>query len=296
MSDNKKRAVIALGFFDGVHLGHQKVLKSAIRLAKELNAKAVAFTFNGNLKSVFKDGEKNIYGVNERISALISVGIDEIISAPLTTEFLSLSAQEFLGWLDDKYEVVGYVSGDDYRFGKGGKGDANYLKNYAEKTGKKVITESGVMVNGKRVSSTLIKGYLAEGNIKIANELLGKPYFVKGEVFKDREVGKTLGFPTVNIKISTETITLKDGVYAGKAIIDNKLYRAIINYGARPTFNLTEKLLEAHFIGFNGNLYGKEIEISFTDFIRPIIKFNDKEELIAQLKKDTKETGEGIYD
>ena len=152
------------------------------------------------------------------------------------------------------------------------------------------------MVNGKRVSSTLIKGYLAEGNIKIANELLGKPYFVKGEVFKDREVGKTLGFPTVNIKISTETITLKDGVYAGKAIIDNKLYRAIINYGARPTFNLTEKLLEAHFIGFNGNLYGKEIEISFTDFIRPIIKFNDKEELIAQLKKDTKETGEGIYD
>ena len=297
MSDKmKKRAVLALGFFDGVHVGHKKVIDLALNMAKSENAIAVAVTFDGNLKGFFKKGEKTIFSLEERIFALKNSGVDEVLSVPLTSEFLSLSAEEFLDWLNEKYNVIGYVTGDDYTFGRGGKGNVLTLKNYAKTHGGKVETASGEYIDGERVSSTAIKKFLQDGNVKKANEFLGEFYTVTGEVLHGRTVGKTLGFPTVNMLIDNEKVKLKDGVYAGKVILDNVTYRAIINYGARPTFNLDEKLIEAHIIGFNGDLYGQTITLKFSGFIRSVMRFNGSEELIKQLGKDVIETESGRYD
>ena len=157
-------------------------------------------------------------------------------------------------------------------------------------------TASGEYIDGERVSSTAIKKFLQDGNVKKANEFLGEFYTVTGEVLHGRTVGKTLGFPTVNMLIDNEKVKLKDGVYAGKVILDNVTYRAIVNYGARPTFNLDEKLIEAHIIGFNGDLYGRTITLKFSGFIRSVMRFNGSEELIKQLGKDVIETESGRYD
>lgn len=297
MSDKtKKRAVLALGFFDGVHVGHKKVISLAKNMAQSENATLVAVTFNGNLKGFFKSGEKTIFSLDERIFALKNSGVDEVLLLPLTSEFLSLTAEEFLDWLNEKYNVIGYATGDDYTFGKGGQGNVIAIKNYANIHGGKVETASGEFIDGERVSSTAIKRYLQCGNVKKANEFLGEPYSVTGEVLHGRTVGKTLGFPTVNMLIDNDKIKLKDGVYAGKVILDNVTYRTIINYGARPTFNLDEKLIEAHVIGFNGNLYGQTITLRFSGFIRSVMRFNGSEELIKQLEKDVRETESGKYD
>ena len=297
MSDKtKKRAVLALGFFDGVHVGHKKVISLAKNMAQSENATLVAVTFNGNLKGFFKSGEKTIFSLDERIFALKNSGVDEVLLLPLTSEFLSLTAEEFLDWLNEKYNVIGYATGDDYTFGKGGQGNVIAIKNYANIHGGKVETASGEFIDGERVSSTAIKRYLQCGNVKKANEFLGEPYSVTGEVLHGRTVGKTLGFPTVNMLIDNDKIKLKDGVYAGKVILDNVTYRTIINYGARPTFNLDEKLIEAHIIGFNGNLYGQTITLKFSGFIRSVMRFNGSEELIKQLEKDVRETESGKYD
>lgn len=296
LDKTKKRAVLALGFFDGVHVGHKKVISLAKNMAQSENATLVAVTFNGNLKGFFKSGEKTIFSLDERIFALKNSGVDEVLLLPLTSEFLSLTAEEFLDWLNEKYNVIGYATGDDYTFGKGGQGNVIAIKNYANIHGGKVETASGEFIDGERVSSTAIKRYLQCGNVKKANEFLGEPYSVTGEVLHGRTVGKTLGFPTVNMLIDNDKIKLKDGVYAGKVILDNVTYRTIINYGARPTFNLDEKLIEAHIIGFNGNLYGQTITLKFSGFIRSVMRFNGSEELIKQLEKDVRETESGKYD
>ena len=296
LDKTKKRAVLALGFFDGVHVGHKKVISLAKNMAQSENATLVAVTFNGNLKGFFKSGEKTIFSLDERIFALKNSGVDEVLLLPLTSEFLSLTAEEFLDWLNEKYNVIGYATGDDYTCGKGGQGNVIAIKNYANIHGGKVETASGEFIDGERVSSTAIKRYLQCGNVKKANEFLGEPYSVTGEVLHGRTVGKTLGFPTVNMLIDNDKIKLKDGVYAGKVILDNVTYRTIINYGARPTFNLDEKLIEAHIIGFNGNLYGQTITLKFSGFIRSVMRFNGSEELIKQLEKDVRETESGKYD
>ena len=297
MSDKaKKSAVIALGFFDGVHLGHLEVISRAKELAKSCGAITVALTFSGNLKGVFKADEKNILSSSERERALLLSGADEVFFAPISSEFLSLSAIEFLEFLDEKYSVVGYVSGEDYRFGKNGSGNVGTLREYAKNNNRTVITVGGVIIDGERVSSTAIKSALKAGDVKRANAYLGRPYAVTGSVFEDRKVGKSLGFPTVNVKIDKEKAKLLDGVYAGKITLDGKEYRTIINYGARPTFDLEEKLIEAHIIDFCGNLYGKEITLKFTGFIRKIQKFDGATELACQLRKDVENTKAGKYD
>jgi riboflavin kinase/FMN adenylyltransferase len=127
---------------------------------------------------------------------------------------------------------------------------------------------------------------LSSGKVKTANELLGREYSISGKVISDRHIGKTLGFPTLNVKLNSDKQRLKDGVYAGYSYIDGVKYQAVINYGARPTFGLDEKLVEAHLIGFDGNLYGKNVTVYFIDFVREVVKFNSVNELVEQLKKD----------
>lgn len=291
MLDNKKiSAVLALGYFDSVHLGHQAVISKAKELAEKLNAKTVVVTFDGNLRAILGDGtSKSVFSAKERETFFKDLGADEVFFAPSTKEFLGMKKQEFLDFLNQKYLVRAYVSGEDYKFGKNGSGTVLDLNNYAKNNGQECITLSLLKEGNLRISTTVIKELLSEGNVSKANELLGRAYSVTGTVFADRKVGSTLGFPTVNIEIEKDKHQLKNGVYGGRVTLEKKEYLAIINYGARPTFSLDKKLIEAHFVGFNGMLYGKQITIEFDFFMRDIKRFDSVQELKKQLEID-KET------
>ena len=288
MSD-KKKTVIALGYFDSVHKGHRLVIDIARRYANEHGATLTVFTFKGNLKAhIFGKDEKNVYTAKERENLIRELGADQIYFAPVNKSFLSLGKLAFLNHLNKKFDIIAYVSGDDYTFGKKGRGDILYLEKYAKAHVQAHVVASTLLEGDKRVSTTRIKGELSQGRIDVANKLLGKDYFLTGKVFGDRKVGSLMGYPTLNLKLDDSKFQLKNGVYKGYLYHQNKKYIAIINYGARPTFNLNEKLVEAHVLDFDSDLYGREITLYFTDFMREIKKFDCKEKLISQLKRDEK--------
>ena len=283
----RKKVIIALGHFDSVHLGHRTVIKLAVDTAKATGVIPAVFMFYGDLKgSIKKSNTRPVYSVEKRMDLIKNLGVNEFYLAPVNQEFLSYSKSEFLDLLNEKYDILGYVSGSDYRFGKNATGDVDFLREYAKGKNQKVLTANDQTVDGKRLSTTLIKEYLIGGGVKTANALLGENYSITGSVIKGRKVGRNLGFPTVNVAIDNETLSLKSGVYKGLTTIDDKTYKAIINYGARPTYSLYEKLIEAHIIDYNGDLYGKEITLEFTDYLRDVIAFNSELDLKNQLTYD----------
>ena len=294
---DKMKTVVALGYFDSVHKGHQKVMQTAYRHAKEQGASFCVITFSGNLKTALGfENEKNVYTEVEREQLIKEQGANEIFFAPTTKEFLSLSAKGFLDFINEKFDIIAYVSGSDYRFGKNGEGDFKYLNDYAISHNQDYFIEELESFCGEKISTTRIKALLAKGDIETANKLLGRSYSISGKVFSDRQVGRKLGFPTVNINVDNEKIKLHSGVYKGHINLEGKEYKVISNYGARPTFNLCSSLVEAHIIDFEGDLYDKEVTIYFDKLIREIIKFNYKEQLAEQIKKDLTAVKEGKYD
>lgn len=290
MSDKvKSPTVLALGYFDSVHLGHRKVIETAKRYATEHGATLTVVTFGGNLRAKLSCGDdKSVYLTKEREFLFKQLGVDDIYFAPVEDDFLSLDKLAFLNMLNDRYNVICYVSGEDYRFGKFGKGCIEDIKAYAEEKNQEFIVAKTELYEGEKISTSYIKRLLSSGNIKKANQLLINPYFVTGTVCGGRHVGRDLGFPTLNVNIDNEKHRLKDVVYAGHLYVDGIKYNAIINYGSRPTFDLNDKLIEAHIIDFNGDLYGKEIALYFDDYIREIQKFSGLESLKKQIEQDLK--------
>lgn len=289
LDKNTTPVVLALGYFDSVHKGHQKVIETAKKYAENHGAKTIVYTFRGNLKSVLGNGnEKVVYTDREREKIYFELGADGADFAPLDAQFLSTEKKEFLDLINKKYNVIAYACGSDYRFGKSGNGTTDYLIEYAKEKGQEVIVCDILTDGGEKISSTLIKKLLSEGEVDRANKLLGRAYSVSGVVVRDRQIGKTLGFPTLNVKLDSQKERLLDGVYSGFSVVDGIKYLAIINYGARPTFNLNEKLVEAHLIGFNGNLYGEEVVVHFNEFIRGVKKFDSEKQLIEQITQDLK--------
>lgn len=296
MLDNFRPTVIALGYFDSVHLGHQMVIKRAKDIAQKSDMSLTVFTFFGNLKGAIGGQDKCVFLTKEREKFLKNLGADEIYFAPVTKEFLQTDRKDFLDYLNQKYNIKYYVSGADYTFGAFGTGNTEYLTDYAIKNGQQHVIVDTFLMSNQKVSTTLVKSLLSKGDVKGAVALLGRNYSISGVVVKDRQVGTKLGFPTANIILDKDKFRLCDGVYVGKVIIDNKEYYAIINYGARPTFDLEKKLLEVHIIDFCGDLYGTEIEVLFLDYIRPIKKFDSVEDLKSQLQSDLNLVREGKYD
>ena len=287
MSDNG--VVIALGYFDSVHVGHRKVIEKGVNLSKQLNCKPVVFTFDGNLRSAIGKGDKKfVYTTSERKTIFQEMGVCDVFYAPVTKEFLGLSHGEFLQYVNQVFNVKGYVCGKDFRFGKGGEGNVDYLSEYAKSKGQRLEIADILMVGEKKVSTSLIKEILSNGDVASANKLLGKNYFITGNVFEDRKVGSKIGFPTVNIKIDKDKQCLKNGVYHGAILISGEWKKVVINYGARPTFDNAEVLTETYLDGFNGDLYGKKLKVEFIRYLRDIQKFDTVEGLQAQLTIDVR--------
>ena len=288
MSDKiKQRAVIALGYFDSVHIGHQKVIEKAKETAQKLNAITVVFTFRGNLRATLSGGHDSVvYTASERENIIKGLGVEQVFFAPTSRKFLSLGKLAFLNYLNKIFNVVCYVSGEDYKFGKMGKGNVDYIKKYAYLHGQKSITVDTLNFESGKISTTAIKGLLKDGNVEKANALLGRSYSVSGVVFSDRKVGRSLGFPTINLNAEQEKQRLKFGVYAGSVALNGVKHKALINYGARPTFDLDKPLIEAHILDFSGELYGQTVTVEFEKFVREVIKFESAEQLKAQITKD----------
>ena len=278
------KRVIALGFFDGVHLGHREILRRAAAEAKRLSLPSAVFTFYSESEGL--KGEKRIYPTSDKIALVSECGIDEVILADFA-EVKSLSADDFIRkTLTEDLGCALALSGKDFRFGSKAAGDTSFLKETLTSLGADLICPEDVKADGEKISSSKVKSLLEAGNVRAASLLLGSPYFVKSEVKKGLGLGRSFGFPTVNTEIDSGLITLPAGVYKCKVRTDAASFNALTNVGTCPTVSDREKHMETYILGYDGNLYGEKITISFLDFIRSEKRFSSIEELKKQIKVD----------
>lgn len=284
MADLKK--VFVLGFFDGVHVGHRYLLQAAREYALLLGGSCVVLTFGDDfLKNVGRD-QKEIYTLSEKKKLLGKLGFKSVSILDDNKDLLSLSADEFLDIIEKKAPSAVFA-GTDFCYGAGAKGNMIQLMERFEDS--KVTSSFSINLqknNGVKISSRDIRLLISAGKIKEANVLLGEPFFVSGDVTEGRKEGRKLGLPTANITPDQVKLLPRDGVYATVTTIGRKAYHSVTNVGAHPTYNDDRKNVETYVIGFNGDLYGKSIKISFYAPIRDIRKFDTKEELAIQIESD----------
>lgn len=277
--------VVCLGFFGCMHKGHIELLNRAKLRAKQTDSKVALFTFSNNHLAVLGKDNYTAYTYDERLVIYRSLGVDVVITAEFNAEFKSLSGKQFLSQFT-AYDLQGVVCGFDHHCGSDGI-DCKEISNYLADVCSVDIADQ-VTIDGQKVSTTLVRTYLQQGNINKANSLLSEPFFLLGKVVHGRGVGKTLGFPTANIQVDAEKL-LPYGVYGGYIDIDDQSFRAITNIGKVPTFNINCNSVEVFVLNYNGNLYDKTVKVSLTKFLRPIKRFNSADELRKQLNHD-KET------
>lgn len=280
-----QKVVLCLGGFDSIHKGHIFLINKALSYKKEQGV-AVAVTLF-SYGDVLKNKSGEVFTLPERIRILEKSGVDEVIEIKFDEKFSRLTPLDFLNKLADNRLIAAVVCGKDFTFGFGGNGNAQLLKDFfSEKNVQVDVLPFVTDYKGDKISTTAVKAALFGGEVKRCFEEYGVKYFVEGEVVRGRQEGRKLGFPTANIIPPKEKYPIKSGVYACTVAIGDKQYRGIANIGNAPTFGVTDRILECHIDGFNGDLYGKNITVYFDDRIRDIRKFDGIEELKKQLEKD----------
>ncbi len=266
-----------LGGFDGLHLGHRQLL-----------SRAKASGLPVGVMTIFSGKEGAIFTAKEREDIFLRAGVDFVFALPFG-EIAGKSPKEFLALLEENFSPKKYVCGEDFRFGKNAEGTPLTIKE-----GGQVCVEvlPLLQMDGEKVSSRTVKKYLASGEVLKANALLGEAFFLLGEVKKDRQIGRTIGFPTANIPYPEEKFPLKQGVYETRVCVDGKYYKGITNFGARPTFNDGAVVTETHLDGFEGDLYGRELKIEFLRYLRDVVRFDSVDGLKEQLTKDIRRVRE----
>lgn len=292
---SQKPTVLTIGTFDGVHIGHKKIIEKLVKSAKQGNTEAVILTFFPHPRMVLqKDTSiKLLNTIEEKIELLSKSGLNTLIIHPFDQTFSELSAEEFVKEiLIDKFNLNRIVIGYDHRFGKNRTAGIEELILFGEKFGFEVEQISVQEIEQISVSSTKIRQALEEGKITLANSYLGYDYFFSGTVIKGKQLGRTIGFPTANIKVSeTYKLIPKSGVYIVKVDLENSMQAyGMMNIGTNPTVNGTEQSIEVNILDFNEDIYGKNICISLLERIREEQKFSSVEELKNQLEEDRKIT------
>ncbi len=280
-TEYKKPCVMCLGYFDAIHLGHTKIIKTAYDLAKDKGLSLAVFLFTGG-----KNKGKDVFTFEERLIKLKALNVDLVVYQKLDKEFMNLTQKEFTDSLFKYYDIKYFLTGKDFTYGKDKGGNVNTLsEEIRNKKGELIIVEDVLTLNEK-VSTQKIKESLIKGDISRANTLLGSNYFIRQEVVEGKKLGNKLGFPTINMRLSEDKLLMGSGVYITATIIDDKLYSCITNVGNQPTVNGKDVVIETYIKNFKGNLYGKTLSIYFVEKIREIITFDSVNELKAQLKKD----------
>ncbi len=288
--DNKQETVVTIGNFDGVHIGHKKLINTTKKYSLDRGLKSVLLTFSPHPLEVIKNNVPffYIFSEEEKDREIKKENLDFFIKQHFTKDFGNISPELFIDMLIDKLKCKVLVVGEDYCFGKNRAGNVKTLKNIGKQKGIDVIKIPNIIIDGERVSSSIIRECINEKNIKKANMLLNKPYYILGKVVEGNKLGRTIGFPTANIIPPKNKLLPPDGVYITKTKYKNKIYNSITNIGTNPTVNNIDRTIETYVFDFNQNLYGQYIKVCFYDWIRDVKKFNGIGELKEQIAKDIK--------
>ena len=280
-----KRASVALGTFDGLHKGHMALVEAA----KKHDGDTVAFTFDALPADVFKKSHKpmQLYTLDEKKHAFETTGIDYLCIAHFDKKFAGIDKHEFEKMLSETFSPCCVIAGYNYTYGRNAEGNASELQKDSSEFGYSVEVIPEVIVNGRAVSSTVIRQMLWKGDVESANSLLGYMYSIGGTVVEGSRIGTSLGFPTANLMVPSEKIVPKSGVYAVQAVLGEKKYNAVCNIGTKPTVAANAALsVEVHIMDFEGDVYGSDLRINFKKRLRSEKRFESRQMLSEQIKKD----------
>lgn len=281
-------AVVAIGVFDGVHLGHRALIESAVGEAREKGAASAVLTFDVDPDDLF-GGERfvKIMSNERRVERLAEEPVDAVFVMRFTPEVAALAPDEFLERVFGAALPLSIHVGRDFRFGKGASGDVGTLEEWARRRGVGVCVLDLVSVGEESVKSTRIRGLLSEGDVAGARLLLGRPYTIAGTVEHGRGEGADMGFATANLLVPPRERVLADGVYGAYATVSGERYKAAVSVGVSPTFEDASRAnVEVHILDFEGDLYGSEVVVEFVERLRPMMRFSDVDELVSTVKGD----------
>lgn len=290
-----KKKVMALGFFDGIHIGHAALMNMIIKRAQEYDTEPAVLTFDVHPDSlVFKKNVPLINSADDRERILSRCfGIDDVVVVHFSQSVMHMDWKVFIDELIDDMDLCHIVVGHDFKFGYKGLGTAEKLKEYCAQRGVGCDIIPPVCKDGVVVSSTLIRGLIESGEIEKANEYLGRPHTLTDVVRSGYHLGTQMGTPTINMRFPDGVIIPRHGVYAAKAYVDGEEYMSVTNVGVRPTVSEDGGVnVESFLLNFTGNLYGRLVRLDFYKFMRPERKFDDIDELAAQIKHDAESTRE----
>ncbi len=283
---------LTIGVFDGVHLGHQAILRRMVEGSQSDSATSLVVTFHPHPAVVLGKIENPRYltSPQERARLLGEAGVDVVITLPFSLQTASLSAEEFMQWLSSRFEIRKLLVGTDFALGRGREGNLTRLRQIGEQLGYAVQVIEPVLLEGERISSSLIRDYLQKGEVRQASRLLGRYYRITGTVIHGDGRGKQLGFPTANLQFWEEQLLPAGGVYATWAWVNGIRYPSVTNLGYRPTFdqNSPRPHLETHLLDFQQNLYHQTVELEFVQHLRSEIRFGSVDALIQQVNQDKK--------
>lgn len=287
----EERTIYALGFFDGVHLGHQALLAECRRMADSLGCKAGVVTFLGHPDTVVSGAAMPLINTpSDRGRLLRQYGMDTILELPFDKQLMTMSYLTFFRMLVKKYHAAGLVCGHDFRFGYRGEGDAEKLAAACREQGILCSVVRSQKLEGVTVSSTHIRSLLAQGDVETAARFLGHPHIFTGTVVPGRKLGRTLGIPTANLVLPEGVLIPRFGVYACRAVVDGDEYPAVTNVGIRPTVGGGNVTVEPWILDFQGDLYGRELTLEFFALLRPERKFPSLEALKEEIIKNAAQT------
>ena len=285
---DRRPSAVALGVFDGVHLGHRAILGAAVAHARAIGSPAVACTFDPHPLEVLQPdrGPLPITTLDERLELIAARGVDEAVVLAFTRELAAMEPEAFVkDVLVDRLDARQVVVGFNHRFGRGARGDAALLRELGARGGFGVDVIEPLTVDGVPVSSTAIRAALGRGDLEAAVRMLGRPYTLPGKVVAGAGRGRTLGFPTANIA-PDRPVLVAPGVYACTVEVADQPRRAVVNVGVRPTFDEKTLAVEAHLLDFSGDLYGQTVRLMFRSRVREERRFSSVDALRAQIADD----------
>ncbi len=288
-----KNVVLTIGTFDGVHLAHRALISSIVEVALEAQKDSMLITFSPHPRT-FVSAEDTppielLTSTTEKIELLKDTGLDILLIQNFDRQFSEIDAEEFVDeYLISKLRPSCIIIGYDHKFGKNREGDIDLLRSKSDQGGFEVMEIPRIILDDLAVNSTKIRQHLRSGDVKLANRLLGRPYSIRGMVVRGLQNGRKMGFPTANIKPdSPEKLIPTDGVYSVEVMIGDEIYRGALNIGYRPSVDRSlSHTIEVYILDFDEDIYGREIEVRFLDFVRPEMKFDDLESLQAQIAED----------
>lgn len=284
------KTIYALGFFDGVHAGHQALLTECCRLAALNGCDTGAVTFRDHPDALVFGASPVLINTPADRERLLHRFVSQVVTLPFDRHMLDTPWQDFLTMLCRDYHAAGFVCGDDFRFGWHGQGDGQQLLDYCRRVGLPGAVVPEQTVDGTRVSSTHIRTLLEQGRMEEADRFLGHPQMLTGTVVHGKHLGTRLGIPTANLPYPDGLVVPRKGVYAARVRVGSDCYPAVTNVGTRPTVSGQNLNVESWILGYDGDLYGQEITVEFLKFLRPEKKFDSLEEMKEEIQKNARQT------